>query len=174
MSSSYGDDISQLPLNQNVSYNTRYSTSPLITIGITNSNILNNLPDQYTQYDNMPQNPLDFYTGSGEFDVSLFNQVFLEEQKKRQAYYQYLEEKKLAELNKEPPAPKIHELSIGKHLLKMKDTLFNIIQDLYTTNLDKYDSTILTKNNRMFYIGLFIVIFFILYTGITYLVNNTT
>ena len=116
--------------------------------------------DQYTPYEEPTYNPLDFYTGSGEFNLALFNKVFREEQRRRQAYFRELEEKRLRDLNKEPPPPKLHQLSIGQHLFNMKDSVINIIYDIQAEPLSP---EIFLKQNRLFYIGLLLLIIYILY-----------
>uniref|UniRef100_A0A6C0LS75 Uncharacterized protein n=1 Tax=viral metagenome TaxID=1070528 RepID=A0A6C0LS75_9ZZZZ len=131
-----------------------------------NINIFSRIPDQFTRYENKTYNPLDFYTSSGEFNLSLFNQAFREEQLRRIDFYRKRELERLEELNKQQiQKPNLHQLSIGQHLINIKDTFFGLIKDLENEPLS---TNTLLKNNRLFYIGLLFVIIFILYL----IINN--
>lgn len=117
------------------------------------------LPTQFTPYET--SNNFDFYTSSGEFNLALFNKTFREEQLKRIAFFRNEERKRLEELNNlNPPEPKLHELTIGQHIINAKNTVFDIIEDLLTKPLT---TDILTKNNRLFYIGIILMIVYVVY-----------
>ena len=118
------------------------------------------LKDQYTSYENPVYNPLDFYTSSGQFNLALFNKTYREDQTKRIAFYRSEDEKLLSQLDKEPPKLKLHDLSIMQHLLNIKNTWFDLINDLIEQPLN---SDILLKNDRLFYIGLTFVLFCLIY-----------
>lgn len=51
--------------------------------------------------------------------------------------------------------PLLHELSIAQTLINLKDTLFYILDEIITLNIK---SDIFTKDNRMYYIGLLIIL----------------
>lgn len=67
-------------------------------------------------------------------------------------------------LNKYPQKknnqPTIMNLTIGQHLINMKNNIFGIYKDLAAHNVNK---SIFTKDNRLFYIGFFLIVIFILY-----------
>jgi hypothetical protein len=135
------------------------------------ANIYANIPDQFTKYEQNPQNAFDYFTSSGEFNLALFNKTFREEQLKRIAFYKDLEEKRLKELNTEfKPMPDLHKMTVGQHLLNMKDTFFAIWQDLQTEPLN---SSIILRDHRLFYIGLLLVIIFIIYVIFKHLVSTS-
>jgi hypothetical protein len=135
-----------------------------------NTNIFSNIPDQFQRYEDVNKNSFDYFTSSGEFNLALFNKTFREEQLKRIAFYKKLEENRIDELNKTIKAqPALHELTVGQHILNMKNTFFNIIQDIQTEPLNL---TILTKNYRLFYIGLFFVLIFITFVILKHLIFN--
>lgn len=123
-------------------------------------NKLRSFEDQYTPYEEPTYNPLDFYSGSGEFNLALFNKVYREEQRRKQAYFRELEEQRLRELNKEPPPPKLHQLAIGQHLINMKESFIGLIYDFQSEPLSP---ELFLKQNRLFYLGLLLLIFYILY-----------
>lgn len=133
-------------------------------------NIYQDTPDQFWQFDNMLYNPLDFFTSSGEFNLALFNKSFRDEQQRRMDYYNDLEQQRLNDLNiLQKAKPKLLDLTIGEHLIQMKDTPFDMFKDLTNAPLN---SEILLKNNRLFYIGLFFLFIFIMYLILNNLVSS--
>ncbi len=132
-------------------------------------NQLDKTPDQYAQYDDLATNPLDFYTGNGEFNIQKFNQVFRDQQKGRTTYYQELEKQRLEKLKEIKDEKKLDQYTIGEHFIRMKDSFLGIIEDLQK---EETPDNILTKNNRLFYIGLLLLTFFIFYIMLRYLVNE--
>jgi hypothetical protein len=140
---------------------TSYQAAQIHSSEEANASIFSQLPDQFTKYEDKTYNPIDFYTSSGEYNLSLFNKTFREEQLKRIDFFRNQELKRLQELNNQvKPKPKFTELSIGEHMIKMKDTFFGIISDLETK---KFSINIFLKDYRLFYIGLFLVIVFIIF-----------
>jgi len=123
--------------------------------------IYRDLPDQFWQYEDKAYNPLDFFTSSGEFNLALFNKTFRDEQLQRMTFYNELEKKRLDELNAlKKSKPDLLSLTIGQHLINMKDTPFNIANDLTHQPLSTH---VIMKDNRLFYIGLLFIIIFITY-----------
>jgi len=132
--------------------------------------IYRDLPDQFWEYDNMNYNPIDFFTASGDFNLALFNKSFRDEQLRRMNYYNDLEKKRLEELSElQKKEPDLLSLSVGEHLINMKDTPFEIYNDLVTEPLN---SQILLKNNRLFYIGLFFMVVIIFYLLLSNLIDS--
>jgi hypothetical protein len=128
-----------------------------------------NLPDQYSQYENIGSNPLDFYTGNGEFNLALFNQVFRDQQKSKTSFYEELEKKRLSRLSQIKYEKKLHEYTIGDHLFRIKNAFLGTIEDLQKEELP---SNIFTKDNRLFYLGIMLVIFVLIYLIIHYLAKE--
>jgi hypothetical protein len=126
------------------------------------SNVTRNLPDQFTPYDGVHNNPWDYFTNTGEFNLALFNKVFVEDQVKQHKYYLQLEDQKLSQLQLNEPVVKnsLLELSVSDQLINTKNTFFEILSDLQTKPLN---INIVTQGNRLFYLGLLLVIIFIIY-----------
>uniref|UniRef100_A0A6C0CD26 Uncharacterized protein n=1 Tax=viral metagenome TaxID=1070528 RepID=A0A6C0CD26_9ZZZZ len=134
------------------------------------TDIYRDLPDQFWKYENMTYNPLDFFTSSGEFNLALFNKTYRDEQLKRMNYYNEIEKKRLEELNAlQISNPDLLELSLGDHLINLKNTPFEIAKDLRTQPLN---SEILLKGNRIFYLGIYLIGIFVLYLIINNLVDT--
>lgn len=128
------------------------------------------LPDQFTRYESKITNPLDFYTSSGEFNLALFNKTFREEQLKRVAFYRQEEINRLNELNaRQPPPLKLHQQSVGDHLLKMKDSVFGLIGDSIT---EPINTDIFIKDNRLFYLSMLFLTIFIIYLIIKFMLRD--
>lgn len=126
-----------------------------------NTNIYSELPDQFTEYENKTYNPIDFYTSSGEFNLSLFNRTYREEQLKRIQFFRDQELKRLRQEDADTKSkPNLLDLTLKQHLTNFKDTFFGIWHDLQTQPLT---TKIFTKNNRLFYIGVLLVLIFIIY-----------
>jgi hypothetical protein len=126
--------------------------------------IYNQLPDQFYHFEDQPKNSFDFFTSSGEFNLALFNKTYREEQLKRISFYRRQEKERLEKLSKStPPPPVLHQLSVGQHILNMKDRFFETLYDIQRKPLDM---KIFTVDNRMFYLGMLIIIMFFIYASI--------
>jgi hypothetical protein len=135
-----------------------------------NETIYAQLPDQFTNYDRKLYNPFNFYTSSGEFNLGLFNKTFREEQLKRIDFFRKAEQQRLEELNRSAPPPAdLHQLTVGQYVRNMKDTFFDVANDLQTKPLS---TEILMKNNRLFYIGLLLIIIFVIYLVLSNLTQS--
>ena len=120
-------------------------------------NIYYNLPDQFVEYESKSYNPFYFFTSSGEFNLNEINKSYRLEQIKRMQFYKGLEETRQAEINKiNPPKPSLTELSLYQHIMNFQNTFFGIISDLESAQTP-INSDILTKNNRLFFIGILIM-----------------
>lgn len=91
----------------------------------------------------------------GSFDIDRFNRNFDQYRERRKVIMNAQMEDRLAELNKPPPDIPIWNRPIGTILIDMKDSLFGIIDDLLSY---KFNINIFIKDNRLFYLGLFILI----------------
>lgn len=89
-------------------------------------------------------------SSNNEFDVYKFNQEFENSQNK-------IEEEEIINIE-EIEDDKLHEMSIGEIFINMKEEVFGIINDVLSLNYESSFSEIFTKNNRLFYFGLFLLI----------------
>ena len=90
------------------------------------------------------------------FDIKRFNQDFdnyLDRQKKArlEKEAQYLESKTVVKREK-----LLHELSFYELVVNMKNTVFDIIDEIVNNKVTK---DTFKKNNRLFYIGLLLILF---------------
>ncbi len=98
---------------------------------------------------------MDEYYSNNEFDIGEFNKNFEKQQEE-----EVKNDKELEMMKKVIEKKKLHEMSFGKIFVNMKDEIFGILYDLISLNYDSFDSflNIFIKNNRLFYIGLFLII----------------
>ena len=102
-----------------------------------------------------------FDNESSKYDIDKFNRNFDQYKDKRKEEMIEKINQKLSELNKPPEITPPYSLSIGQIFINIKDTLFNIIDDLLNFKLS-FNS--LLKENGLFYLGLF----FLIIAGILY------
>lgn len=93
---------------------------------------------------------------NGKFDIDRFNRDFDQYKEQRKREMQERLDKKLSELNNPPHEPPAYDLSIGQIAINIKDSMFNIIDDIINF---KFTWDILLKSNRLFYLGLVFIIF---------------
>jgi hypothetical protein len=93
------------------------------------------------------------------FDIMQFNQVFEEAKQEQNKVSRERESERLARLNREVPRKPLNELSTGEILIGVKDAWFGIIDDLLQA---KFTMSTLTKENRIFFIGLTLIIIVII------------
>lgn len=62
----------------------------------------------------------------------------------------------------------LYQLTVGQHLRNMKNTIFDVWND---SMHEGFNRIFFTKKNRLFYIGLFLLIIFILYLMLLNLTN---
>lgn len=110
---------------------------------------------------------MDRFYSNNEFDIRRFNNVFEEQQKSNQKE----EDEELEIMKKVIEKEKLHDMSFGKIFVNMKEEIFGIIYDVLSLNFDSFDTftEIFTKNNRLFYFGLFLLIICILLYIVSYL-----
>lgn len=102
-----------------------------------------------------------YLEGEKNLDINEFNRDFEEYVKVRNRKIDEKLQKNLAELNKEPETTPLYQLSIGEIIVNTVDTLFGIINDFLKGNITL---DILTKENRLFYLGVvFVIIACVLY-----------
>lgn len=107
----------------------------------------------------------EYKTSSGEFDIRKFNKAFekhLEEQRV----------KRIEEDQRKLHAPelivpkKIHELSLAEILARITGVIFDILTDLFTKGLRM---EYLTKDDRLIYLGLCVLLIIIIYNSLAYI-----
>jgi len=107
-----------------------------------------------------------YINNDGKFDINRFNRDYDQYRIRRKEEMDKKIALKLAELNKPKPEIPIYQKSIGTILINTKDTLFEILDDMLQGN---FSSNTFTKNNRLFFIGITMIIiacFILLYTHI--------
>jgi len=91
----------------------------------------------------------------GKFDIDRFNRDFNQYKDKRKQEMAEILNKKLEILNTPPREIPVYNLSIGDILVNMKIAFFNILDDILQFN---FNINIFLKENRLFYIGLMLII----------------
>ncbi len=104
----------------------------------------------------------------GKLDIDHYNREFTQYSDKRRAEMKRVLAEKLEEMNKPKPVELIYDLSIGNIVINTKDAMFGILDDV--VNL-RFTNDIISKNNRLFYLGIVLIIiacllFFYLLFGI--------
>jgi hypothetical protein len=103
-------------------------------------------------------------------DSDQFNKLFEEKKALSKKRLQKNQEKKINKMNVLSTKKKLHELNIKEILIGIKDTWFEFLDDLLQ---HKFAPETLTKNNRMFFLGIsFVVIMILLYTYDTLTVST--
>ena len=90
-----------------------------------------------------------------DFDSEQFNKDFDKNIKLQQEENNLKKLQKLNELNKEQEKPKLYEQSVRDTLIKMKDIVYELLDDILQ---GRFNKNTLTKNNRMYYVGIFLLI----------------
>lgn len=124
--------------------------------------MLDNSPDKLSKsdpifnqlYTDLEINPSDTYVDN-IFNLDIFNKKYEDVRRRRQKLIEDAEKERLGRLDTTSLKKKIHQYTIGEILFNLKDALFGILNDLL-----KFNFTIdtFTKQNRLFYLGLFILI----------------
>jgi len=96
-----------------------------------------------------------YRSNSNDFDINKFDRFYEQYREKRKREMKKKMIKKLAELNIPEEKIPIYNESIGSILTNMKDSLFQLMDDILQ---HKFTINTFTKNNRLFYLGLIFVI----------------
>ncbi len=91
----------------------------------------------------------------GKLDIDHYNREFTQYSDKRRIEMKRVLAEKLEEMNKPKPVELIYDLSIGDIVINTKDAMFGLLDDL--VNL-RFTNDIITKNNRLFYLGIVLII----------------
>lgn len=131
------------------------------------TNIYYNIPDQFVEYESKAYNPFYFFTNSGEFNLNEINKSYRLEQIKRMKFFKQLEEKRLA--NTPKPKASISELSLAENIKLFRLSLLGMWSDIITQKT--LNQSILTKDNRMFYLGILLIVMFLFYLLISQFIS---
>ena len=125
-------------------------------------NLLDNSPSQLSNTDSLfgqlrddlEINPTDTYIDN-TFNLDLFNKKYEDVRKRRQKLIKDAEQDKLSKQDTITFRKEIHQYTVGELLFGLKDAILGILGDLlrFRFRLDTF-----TKQNRLFYLGLFIMI----------------
>jgi hypothetical protein len=91
----------------------------------------------------------------GTLDIDHYNREFSQYSDKRKEEMKKILAEKLDTLNKPKPVELIYDLGIGQIAINTKDAIFDMLDD--TINL-RFTNDMLTKNNRLFYLGIVLII----------------
>jgi hypothetical protein len=92
---------------------------------------------------------------NGKLDIDHYSRQISQYSDIRKNDTKLLIDQKLEDLNKQKPIELVYDLSVGQIMINLKDTMFDVLDD--AVNL-RYRSDTFTKNHRLFYIGIFIII----------------
>lgn len=115
----------------------------------------------------LPSGAYLYRSSSGEFDIDAFNRDYEQYKVRRKNQMERNMALKLAEYNKPKEFRPIYKYSLGEILINTKDSLFEILDDILQK---RFSPETFTKNNRLFYLGIFIIFvacFVFLYSIIT-------
>jgi hypothetical protein len=112
-----------------------------------------------------------FITEDNKFDVNKFNLIFDEEKKARQIKQKEEDEKRLKALNNIVVQKKIKDLNLSETLQGIKNTWFDILDDLLAYN---FNMSIFTKDDRLYFMGItFLIIGIVLFLWNYFYQDNT-
>jgi len=129
-----------------------------------------------TELPNLEEDTLNIQEGDEEQQIFLqkFNKNFEEEQEQRKMKIVEMEKEKLRMLISKKKKKNIHDLTLGEILVNTKNSYLDIIIELLSGDYKDGFSKIFTKENRIFYIGvsLLILSFFIYILSFIFDSNN--
>ena len=94
-------------------------------------------------------------TNEDKFDIDRFNLNFEQYRNKRKITQKEFMDAKLKQLNTPLPTKPIYQYSLGQILIDTKDAMFGLLDDMLQGDFT-YEA--LTRDNRMFYIGIILII----------------
>jgi hypothetical protein len=92
---------------------------------------------------------------NGKLDIDHWSRDISQYSAIRKNDVKILIDKKLEDLNKQKPVELVYDLSVGQIIINLKDTMFDVLDDVINM---RFETETLTKNNRLFYIGIFLII----------------
>jgi len=109
-------------------------------------------------------------TETTKFNLAVFNKAFEEATNQRLENNRILEEQILEELNKEKKDYNPFNKTVGNNIFSLKDIIFEILDDLLQF---KFNLDIITKERRLFYLGLLLILIVIIVSLINQFKNDT-
>jgi len=110
-------------------------------------------------------NNTNFINSDGKFDEKKFNKAFAEFKISNQLEARSKETAKFASLSNVKEIKPIYEYSIGESLIGIKDTWYQILDDILQ---QQYSKEIIINKNRPYFIGLTLVLFSIFFIIFNY------
>lgn len=107
---------------------------------------------------------------NNKFDIDKFNRYYEQYRDRRREQMKEEMNKKLKELNAPDPVIPVYRQSIPKILTDVKDSMFNLLDDLLQGN---FTMDTFIKNHRLFYLGIIFVIIAVFMYVYTILVDDT-
>jgi hypothetical protein len=105
--------------------------------------------------------PLDFFVSSADYNMFNFDTEYRRDQLQRMVYFRGLEQERQKQIAKDHAEdPGLLSLPVSQHLENMKDTVSGTIDDLQNNGVTM---NTFTKDNRLFYIGLILIILYVLF-----------
>lgn len=103
---------------------------------------------------------MDNYYDNNNFDLEKFNKGFENIQSEKKKKERLAQDEYLNSLKKVEVSKKITDLNISEILTNTKNEVLDLTYDLISFDYDSFDDFInlFTKNNRLFYIGLFMLL----------------
>ena len=109
---------------------------------------------------------MDNYYDNNNFDIDKFNKKFKQMQDEEKNKEKLEREEYLKNLEEKQEINKITDLTVKEIIINTKNEIFDLIYEIISFDFEGFEGFIglLTKNNRLFYIGIFLLfICFILY-----------
>lgn len=104
------------------------------------------------------------------FDINLFNRLYNEFSEKKRTEQRAKDKETLEEKHKELIEGKqIKDMTLWEIFFNMKDSVNDLVTDLYQL---KFEKDTFTKNNRLTYLGLFLIIIVFLFFVFDILFKN--
>jgi hypothetical protein len=108
---------------------------------------------------------------NGKLDIDHYSRDISQYSEVRKNDLKILIDKKLEDLNKQEPVELVYDLSVGQIIINLKDTLFDIIDDVINM---RFRTDTFTQNNRLFYIGIFLIVIGCIMYGYLFLGCNNS
>ena len=96
-----------------------------------------------------------YRSSTGDFDINKFNRFYEQYREKRKREKRKKMIRRLSELEVPKEKIPIYKESVGNMLVNFKDAIFNTLDDALQK---KFTLVTITKNNRLFYWGMLLII----------------
>lgn len=92
---------------------------------------------------------------NGKLDIDHWSRDISQYSEIRKNDVKILIDQKLSDLNKQKPVELVYDLSVGQIVINLKDVMFDVLDDIVNM---RFGLDMLTKDHRLFYIGIFLII----------------